>query len=98
MAGIQDTFPQIDDGQTLSPQHHDGPNKGAPNYEESKILNTDPTESRTALDKRYGQKELALVNLWYKLASLDTNKGEDYKKVEKLIETRRNRKKQEEAR
>ena len=47
---------------------------------------TDPTEAWTALDKRYGDKELALVNVRHKLASLDTSRGEGYKKVETLLQ------------
>ena len=47
---------------------------------------TDPTETWTALDKRYGDKELTLVNVRYKLASLDTNRGEGNKKVETLLQ------------
>ena len=35
---------------------------------------TKPTEAWTALDKRYGDKELALVNVRHKLASLDTSR------------------------
>ena len=34
---------------------------------------TDPSESWTTLDKRYGDKELALVNVRYRLANLDTS-------------------------
>ena len=37
---------------------------------------TEPTEAWTAQDKRYRDKELALVNVWHKLASLDTSRGE----------------------
>ena len=47
---------------------------------------TEPTEAWTALDKRYGDKELALVNVRYKLASLDTSRGEGYEKVETLLQ------------
>ena len=47
---------------------------------------TKPTEAWTALDKRYGDKELALVNVRHKLASLDTSRGEGYKKVETLLQ------------
>ena len=47
---------------------------------------TDPTEAWTALDKRYGDKELALVNVRYKLSSLDMSKGEGYEKVEILLQ------------
>ena len=36
---------------------------------------TNPTEAWTALDKWYGDKELALVNVRHKLARLDTSKG-----------------------
>ena len=46
----------------------------------------DPTEAWTALDKRYGDKELSLVNVQYKLVSLDTSKGEGYKKVKALLQ------------
>ena len=47
---------------------------------------TDPTEAWVALDERYGDKELALVHVRYKLASLDMSKGEGYKKVENLLQ------------
>ena len=50
---------------------------------ESKALiagKTDPTEAWTALNKRYGDKELALVNVRYKLANLDRSRREGYKK------------------
>ena len=47
---------------------------------------TDPTEAWTTLDKRYGDKELALVNVRCKLANLDTGRGEGYKKVEALLQ------------
>ena len=47
---------------------------------------TEPTEAWTALDKRYGDKELALVNVRHKLASLDTSRGEGYEKVETLLQ------------
>ena len=40
----------------------------------------------TALDKRYRDKELALVNVRHKLASLDTSRGEGYKKVETVLQ------------
>ena len=46
---------------------------------ESKALiagKTDPTEAWMALNKRYGDKDLALVNVKYKLASLDTSRGD----------------------
>ena len=47
---------------------------------------TEPTEARTALDKRYGDKELAVVNVRHKLASLDTSRGEGYEKVETSLD------------
>ena len=47
---------------------------------------TDPTEAWTALDKKYRDKELALVNVQYKLASMDTSKGERYEKVKNLLQ------------
>ena len=47
---------------------------------------TELTEAWTALDKRYGDKELALVNVRHKLASLDTSRGEGYKKVQTLLQ------------
>ena len=37
--------------------------------------NPDPTKAWKALDKRYRDKELALVNVRYKLARLDISKG-----------------------
>ena len=40
----------------------------------------------TALDRLYGDKELALVNVRHKLASLDTSRGEGYEKVETLLQ------------
>ena len=42
---------------------------------------TDPTEAWTTLDKRYGDKELTLVNIRCKLANLVTSRGEGYNKV-----------------
>ena len=36
--------------------------------------------------KRYEHKELALVNVRYKLASLDTSMGKGYKKMESLLQ------------
>ena len=47
---------------------------------------TDPTEAWTALNKRYGDKDLALVNVKYKLASLDTSRGDGYEKVKTLLQ------------
>ena len=47
---------------------------------------TDPTEAWTSLDKWYGDKKLALINVQYKLANLDTSRGEGYKKVEALLQ------------
>ena len=47
---------------------------------------TDPTDAWTALDKRYRDKEPTLVNVRHKLASLDTSRGEGYKKVETLLQ------------
>ena len=47
---------------------------------------TDPTDAWAALNGRYGDKELALVNVKYKLVHLDTSKGEGYKKVEVLLQ------------
>ena len=43
---------------------------------------TDPVEAWIALNRRYGDKDLALVNIKYKLVNLDTNKREGYEKVE----------------
>ena len=48
--------------------------------------NTEPTEAWKAQDKRYGDKELALVDVQHKLASLDTSRGEGYEKVETLLQ------------
>ena len=56
---------------------------------EAKVLiagKADLTEAWTTLDKRYGDKELALVNVRYKLASLDTSRGEGYEKVETVLQ------------
>ena len=47
---------------------------------------TDPTEAWAALNRRYGDKDLSLVNVKYKLVSLDTSKGEGYEKVETLLQ------------
>ena len=47
---------------------------------------TDPAEAWLALNRRYGDKDLALVNVKYKLVSLDTSKGEGYEKVETLLQ------------
>ena len=47
---------------------------------------TDQAEAWAALDKRYGDKDLALGNVRYKLACLDTSRGEGYKKVETLLQ------------
>ena len=47
---------------------------------------TDPAEAWAALNRRYGDKDLALVNVKYKLVSLDTSKGEGYEKVETLLQ------------
>ena len=47
---------------------------------------TDPTEAWTALNSRYGDKDLALVNVTYKLVHLDTSKEEWYEKVEALLQ------------
>ena len=44
---------------------------------EAKVLiagKTDPTEAWRALNKRFGDKELAVVNVKYKLASLDRSR------------------------
>ena len=46
---------------------------------------TDPTEAWAALNSRYGDKELAVVNVMHKLARLDTSKEEGYGKVEVLL-------------
>ena len=43
---------------------------------------TDPADAWATLNSRYGDKELALVNVKYKLVYLDTSKREGYKKVE----------------
>ena len=59
------------------------------NSQEAKALiagNTDPAEAWAALNRRYGDKDLALVNVKYKLISLDTSKGEGYAKVETLLQ------------
>ena len=47
---------------------------------------TDLTEAWLALDKRYGDKELTLVNVRHKLANLDTSKGAGYTKIETLLQ------------
>ena len=47
---------------------------------------TDPSEAWAVLNSWYGDKELALVNVTYKLINLDTNKEEGYKKVEALLQ------------
>ena len=47
---------------------------------------TDPTEAWAALNSRYGDKELALVNVMHKLAHLDTSEEEGYGKVEVLLQ------------
>ena len=47
---------------------------------------TDPADAWAALNSRYGDKELALVNVKYKLVNLDTSKGEGCKKVEALLQ------------
>ena len=39
-----------------------------------------------ALDRRYGDTNLAIINTKAKLANLDTGRGEDFDKVEKLLE------------
>ena len=46
----------------------------------------EPAEAWAALNRRYGDKDLALVNVKYKLVSLDTSKGERYEKVETLLQ------------
>ena len=38
------------------------------------------------LNKWYGDKDLVLVNVKYKLASLDTSRGDGYEKVEALLQ------------
>ena len=71
------------------PLYHDDPNKGTHAHSGSKALiagKTESTEAWTALDKRYGDKELALVKVRQKLASLDTSRGEGYEKVETLLQ------------
>ena len=47
---------------------------------------TDPIEAWTALNSWYGDKDLALVNVMYKLVHLDTSKEEGYEKVETLLQ------------
>ena len=47
---------------------------------------TDPTEAWAALNSRYGDKELALVNVMHKLTYLDTSEEEGYGKVEVLLQ------------
>ena len=47
---------------------------------------TDPIEAWAALNIRYGDKDLALVNVTYKLVHLDTSKEEGYEKVETLLQ------------
>ena len=47
---------------------------------------TDPADAWAALNSRYGDKELALVNVKYKLINLDTSKGKGYEKVEALLQ------------
>ena len=47
---------------------------------------TDPTEALAALNNRYGDKDLALVNITYKLVHLDTSKEEGYEKVKVHIQ------------
>ena len=42
---------------------------------------TDSTDAWAALNERYMDKELALVNVKYKLVHLDISKGEGYEKV-----------------
>ena len=37
---------------------------------------TDPADAWAALNSRYGDRELALVNVTYKLNNLDASKGE----------------------
>ena len=39
-----------------------------------------------ALDRRYGDKNLAIINTKARLAQLDTGQGEDFYKVERLLE------------
>ena len=41
---------------------------------------TDPADAWAALNSRYGDKDLALVNITYKLVNLDTSKGEGCEK------------------
>ena len=47
---------------------------------------TDPKEAWAALNSRYGDKELALVNVMHKLGYLDTSKEKGYGKVEVLLQ------------
>ena len=59
------------------------------NTQEARALitgKTDPTEAWTALNRRYGDKELALVNVTHKLVHLDTSEEEGYGKVEALLQ------------
>ena len=59
------------------------------NTQEARALiagKTDPTEAWTALHSRYGDKELALVNVTHKLVHLDTSEEEGYGKVEALLQ------------
>ena len=53
---------------------------------EAKALIAGKTDAWAALNGRYGDKELTLVNIKYKLVHLDTSKGEGYKKVEVLLQ------------
>ena len=45
---------------------------------------TDVKETWEALDRRYGDRELAVINAKYQLLHLDTTKGQPYKQVEAL--------------
>ena len=47
---------------------------------------TDLAEAWTALNRRFGDKDLALVNVKHKLVSLDTSQGAGYEKVETLLQ------------
>ena len=46
----------------------------------------DLKEVWAALDRRYGDTNFAIINTKAKLAQLDTGRGEDFDKVEKLLE------------
>ena len=88
VAGIQEVLPRLTENEYFPPAIMMAQLREHLITKEAKALiagKTDPTETWTALNKRLGHKEFALVNIKYKLASQDTSRGDGYKKVEALL-------------